>query len=89
MDLTPGKEFILSYDDYYGNKDLVADAMSKIKIGETGMIEKELTFEEYAEKHLTEDIFDHDTIELEYKFWETNLEREQRLKKTWIDMNRQ
>lgn len=28
-------------------------------------------------------------IEQEYKFWETNLEKEQRLKKTWIDMNRQ
>lgn len=46
--LTPGKDFILTYDEYYGNKDLVADSMSRIKIGESGMIEKALTYEEYA-----------------------------------------
>jgi len=46
--LTPGKEFLLTYDDYYGNKDMVSSATSMIKIGAGGMIEKSLTYEEYA-----------------------------------------
>jgi len=33
-------------------------------------------------------VFDNDLLEAQYKFWETNLEKEQRLKKVWIDMNR-
>ena len=33
-------------------------------------------------------MFDNDLLEQQYKFWETDLEKEQRLKKVWIDMNR-
>ena len=86
--LTPGKEFHLTYDEYYGNKDMVSRGASAIKIGEGGMIEKSLTFEEYAKFHRSENDFENDLLEQQYKFWETDLEKEQRLKKVWIDMNR-
>lgn len=86
--LTPGKEFFLTYDDYYGNKDMVSSATSMIKIGAGGMIEKSLTYEEYAAQNKSDKVFDNDLLEAQYKFWETNLEKEQRLKKVWIDMNR-
>ena len=86
--LTPGKEFHLQYDEYYGNKELVMDSAPRLKIGEGGMIEKALTYEEYAAEHISPQVFDNDMLEQQYKFWETDLEREQRLKKVWIDMNR-
>mmetsp|Transcript_30979 Transcript_30979/g.36343 ORF Transcript_30979/g.36343 Transcript_30979/m.36343 type:complete len:154 (+) Transcript_30979:723-1184(+) len=86
--LTPGKEFHLTYDEYYDNKDMVSEGRSSLKIGEGGMIEKSLTFEEYAKFHRSENTFENDLLEQQYKFWETNLEKEQRLKKVWIDMNR-
>lgn len=85
---TPGKEFLLTYDEYYGNKDLTADESARIKIGAGGMIEKAMTYEEYAEQHKSDMVFDNDLLEQQYKFWETHLEKEQRLKKVWIDMNR-
>ena len=61
--LTPGKEFHLTYDEYYGNKDMVSRGSSSIKIGEGGMIEKALTFEEYAKFHRSENAFDNDLLE--------------------------
>ena len=43
--LTPGKQFYLTYDEYYNNRELVAQDTSRIKIGAGGMIEKSLTYE--------------------------------------------
>ena len=86
--LTPGEEFHLTYDEYYGNKQMGSESGSGLKIGEGGMIEKSMTFEQYVKENKSEQIFDNDMLELQYKFWETNLEREQRLKKVWIDMRR-
>lgn len=40
------------------------------------MIEKMLSYEEYAAEHTSEQIFDNDLLEAQYKFWETDLERE-------------
>jgi len=86
--LTPGTEFYLTYDEYYNNEDFITETAEAIKLGDSGMLEKALTFDEFAEYHLSPNVFDNDLIELQYKFWETDLEKEQRLKKTWIDMNR-
>lgn len=74
--LTPGEEFYLTYDEYYGNKELASESAARIKIGEGGMIEKAMTFEQYAEENRSSQIFDNDMLEQQYKFWETNLERE-------------
>lgn len=38
--LTPGKEYHLTYDDYYGNRDIVVETKGGIKLSEGGMIEK-------------------------------------------------
>ena len=86
--LTPGNEFYLTYDDYYNNKELVAEDTSRIKIGAGGMIEKSLTYDQFVEINKSESMFDNDLLEQQYKFWETDIEKEQRLKKVWIDMNR-
>ena len=86
--LTPGKKFYLTYDEYYNNRELVAQDTSRIKIGAGGMIEKSLTYDQFVEINKSENMFDNDLLEQQYKFWETAIEKEQRLKKVWIDMNR-
>lgn len=86
--LTPGKQFYLTYDEYYNNRELVAQDTSRIKIGAGGMIEKSLTYEQFVEINKSDNMFDNDLLEQQYKFWETAIEKEQRLKKVWIDMNR-
>ena len=55
---------------------MVSVGGSSIKIGEGGMIEKSLTFEEWAKDRRSENAFENELLELEYKFWETDLERE-------------
>ena len=52
------------------------------------MIEKSLTYEQFVEINKSDNMFDNDLLEQQYKFWETAIEKEQRLKKVWIDMNR-
>ena len=86
--MTPGKQFYLTYDEYYNNRELVAQDTSRIKIGAGGMIEKSLTYEQFVEINKSDNMFDNDLLEQQYKFWETAIEKEQRLKKVWIDMNR-
>lgn len=67
---------------------MVSVGTSSIKIGAGGMIEKALNFDEWSKYHSSDNAFENDLLEQQYKFWETSLEREQRLKKVWIDMNR-
>ncbi len=52
------------------------------------MIEKSMTYDQYAAENKSNQDFDNDLLEQQYKFWETHLEKEQRLKKVWIDFNR-
>ena len=56
----PGDKFLLTYDDYYGNKDYSVKSAVSLKIGESGMVEKNLTYEEYAAEHISENMFDND-----------------------------
>ena len=61
--LTPGKEFYLTYDEYYNNKEHVVQDQSRIKIGAGGMIEKSLTYEQFVEVNKSENIYDNDLLE--------------------------
>ena len=65
--LIPGDEFMLQYDDYYGNQEYKQEAAAQIRIGEGGMIEKMLSFEEYAAKNRKENEFDND-VSLFFEF---------------------
>lgn len=59
-----------------------------MKMGAGGMIEKQLTFEQFKEQNESNQIFENDLLEQQYKFWENDLEKQQRLKKVWIEMRR-
>lgn len=41
--LTPGEEFLLTVDDYYGNPEYVREITTNLKLNESGLIEKQLT----------------------------------------------
>ena len=47
-----------------------------------------IPFEEFAAKTASENIFDNDLLEQQYKFWESMEDRENRLRRIWIDLKR-
>lgn len=47
-----------------------------------------MPFEEFAAKMASNNIFDNDLLEQQYKFWESQEDREARLKLLWIDLKR-
>jgi hypothetical protein len=47
-----------------------------------------ISFEEFVKKNASQNIFDNELLEQQYKFWETTQDKEQRLKGLWIDLNR-
>jgi hypothetical protein len=36
----------------------------------------------------SDNLFKNDLLDLEYKFWETDLDKEERIQKLWIDLKR-
>lgn len=85
--LTPGSEFYLTYDDYYGNQDTVGQTSS---IGFGSILDKDdkISFEAFVSQNASKNMFDNDLLEMQYKFWETPEERETRLKQTWLDLQK-
>mmetsp|Transcript_36958 Transcript_36958/g.56607 ORF Transcript_36958/g.56607 Transcript_36958/m.56607 type:complete len:404 (+) Transcript_36958:405-1616(+) len=80
---------ILNYEDYF-EVDMTKEAhvrrkeLLKHKRGE-----KAMTFEQYVDdKALTNTLFDMDLIDLDYKFWESEEDKKERLKLLWIDLKR-
>ena len=83
---TPGDEFYLTYDDYYGNREQVQTrSMQAGSLFDSGKI----SYEQFVTKQASTNIFDNDLLEQQYKFWETPTDKETRLKRLWIDLNRQ
>lgn len=47
-----------------------------------------ISFEQFVKENSSENIFDNDLLEQQYKFWESDFDRETRLKTLWIDLKR-
>jgi len=47
-----------------------------------------ISFEQFVTQKASKNIFDNDLLEQQYKFWETETDKEQRLKRIWIDLHR-
>lgn len=45
-------------------------------------------YEDFITERASKYIFENDLLDKEYKFWETNQEKEDRLKKLWIQVRR-
>jgi len=81
---------ILTYEDYF-EMDATKDAHTKKgeKIKKTKRGEKSMTFDEYYESKAKENnIFDMDIMDLDYKFWESEEDKKDRLKLLWIDLKK-
>lgn len=77
------KEKQLSYEEYFGLDDFIVDMQPREKV-RPGKI----PFEEFVKKAASENIFENDLLEQQYKFWESTQDREARLKNIWIDLKR-
>ena len=53
-----------------------------------GATRKDMKYEQYLQEKASKYIFDNDMLEQAYKFWESNEEKEERLKRIWIDLKR-
>ena len=85
--LTPGEEFYLTYDDYYGNQEEVGSG-SLINLNVRTDEKQKMPYENYVSRFASKNIFENDLLEMQYKFWETEEDREKRLKKTWINLQK-
>jgi hypothetical protein len=47
-----------------------------------------IPFEEYVAKMASENIFENDLLEQQYKFWESTEDRQQRLQRIWLELKR-
>lgn len=79
------KQAILTYEDYYGiDYGVGGGAAGNRNLSDKGKI----SFEQFVQQTATENIFDNDLLEQQYKFWESVEDREIRLKQLWIDLKR-
>lgn len=76
-------EQVLTYEDYYDIDDLVPGSRRKA-VKTAGKI----PFEDYVAKMASENIFENDLLEQQYKFWESTEDRQQRLQRIWLDLKR-
>ena len=85
--LTPGDDFYLTYEDYYGNTDMVgSSSLSSLKFRQNE--KTKMSYEAFMNSYASKNIFDNDLLEMQYKFWESEEDRELRLKKTWLEQQR-
>lgn len=80
------KKKVLTYEEYFDidpNRDALLPKGGKYRGGKGDM-----SWEDYKKNYGTKDIFHNDLMEASYKFWESEEDRELRLKMLWIDLNR-
>ena len=79
----------ITYENYYGldpSDEVPRADESAMNIGAERT--NKVPYEDYVQQRASKYIFENDLLEKEYKFWETNFEKEERLKKLWIQVRR-
>jgi len=78
---------VLTYEEYFDidstkdghlGKDLKAQADSR----------RGTSWEDYKVANESKNLFENDMLEMQYRFWETQKDKEERLKLIWIDLKR-
>lgn len=80
---------VLTYEEYYNvnlrqDVETINNSQTDISGGSKGGVQ----YEQFVQSQPSRYIFDHDLVDKAYKFWESNEERYERLKKIWIDLKR-
>lgn len=79
---------VLTYEEYYSaNPSHETQALGDTR-SVLGDAKKDTKFETFLQQRASKYMFDNDLVEQAYKFWESEEERTERLKKIWIDLKR-
>ena len=79
---------MLTYEEYYNaHPAKEVERLSRSRQSE-GNTRKNTSYEDYAKENVSKYIFENDTVEKAYKFWETNEDKLERLKRIWLDLKK-
>lgn len=78
---------VLTYEEYF-QLDPLKDGHVIKRTRRNDQSKTDVPYEEWLSKNASENAFENDTVELEYKFWESQEERHLRIKKLWLDLKR-
>lgn len=49
---------------------------------------KQIPYETFLSQQASKNLFDNDLLDMQYKFWENEEDREERLKYTWLELQK-
>jgi len=81
---------LLTYEEYF-QLDPKKDGhvmKDQRKLGFDSQSKGDMTYEEFLSMKQSDNLFHNNLLELEYKFWESEEDKEERLKKIWIELKR-
>jgi len=79
---------VLTYEDYY-NARPSQETQRVVGSGELfGESKRDTKYETFVQNRASTYLFDNDLMEQAYKFWESDEERSQRLKKIWLELRK-
>lgn len=78
---------VLTYEEYF-QLDPTKDGHIEKQGKGSGSSKGDTTFEQYQEQNASPNLFDNELLEMQYKFWESQEDKMQRLKIIWLDLKR-
>lgn len=78
---------VLTYEEYF-QLDPLKDGHIRAPKKSQGSSKGDTTYEQFLKEKESDNLFKNDLLELEYKFWETDQDKEERIQKLWIDLKR-
>ena len=79
---------MLTYEEYFQLDPLLDGHVRPKAKDDFGSGKGDTTYEEFLKARESENMFENDNLELEYKFWETQEDKEERIKKLWSALKR-
>lgn len=78
---------MLTYEEYF-QLDPLKDGHVTQSIKNAGSSKGDTTYEQFIKQKESNNIFENELLDMEYKFWETEEDKQHRIKKLWIDLKR-
>ena len=78
---------MLTYEEYF-QLDPLKDGHLVEPQERSGSSKGDTTLEQFLSSRQSDNMFYNDLLEMEYKFWETDEDKQLRIKKLWIDLKR-
>jgi len=78
---------VLTYEEYF-QLDPTKDGHIRPKEQSRSTGKGDTTFEQFKAQNASDNMFENELIDMQYKFWESTKDKEERLKLLWIDLKR-